>query len=303
MPRAHARPSVDVAARVLATPVLEWAAAGERTGSVLTIARDVCYLRFADVVVALGLLDAPTMPNEVSLGADLGRRIGRFASLVSAGDRARLHPDGIDVGRLRLRWRPHAERWDPRVIAGAWSRDRVRARGETILLDLGVNVPASPAAVTDALARDGIVLARDEVGRSAIASLLRSLSRRDPDDVGRAAARLLGLGAGLTPEGDDLLAAAAVTVVAFGPSVGLDAEAGTRFAEALTPDATGRTTALSATLLALARTGRTIEPVCRLLDLDDDPAAAIERLSTFGHTTGRMYLTGVGATAIALASG
>ncbi len=72
---------------------------------------------------------------------------------------------------------------------------------------------------------------------------------------------------------------------------------------ALTPDPRGRTTSLSATLLALAADGRPLEPVRRLLDLDDDRAwaSAIDRLRGIGHTTGRMYVMGVGATVVALA--
>jgi hypothetical protein len=294
---------MDVPAHMVATPVLEWAFAGERTGSVLTIAREVAYLTFSGVVVALAFSDAPSMPNEVSLGVDHGRDVRGFGSLLRPWDRARLHRHGIDVGRLHVRWpRPRA-RWEPHVNVGAWSRDRVRVRGETVLRHLGFDAMASPAAVADGMAEDGITLARDELGRSVIESLVHSLHRREPEEAGRAAAGMLGLGSGLTPEGDDLLSAAAVTIVALGPSVGLERRRLERLVEALTPDPEGRTTELSGTLLALAAAGRPLEPVGRLLDLDDDrgSATAIDRLSKVGHTTGRVYLTGVGATAVALA--
>ena len=188
--------------------------------------------------------------------------------------------------------------------AGAWSRERVRARGEAILRHAGIDATASPAAVAERMARQGITLARDERGRSAVEALVRSLCRREPEDAARAAEGMLGLGSGLTPEGDDLLAAAAVTVVALGPSVGLERRRLRRLVEALTPDPVGRTTELSSTLLSLAAAGRPLEPAARLLDLDDirGNAMSIHRLSKVGHTTGRVYLTGIGVTAVALAA-
>jgi uncharacterized protein DUF2877 len=294
---------MDVAAYIVATPVLEWASAGERTGSVLTITRNVTYLTFSGIVVALAFSDASLMPNEVSLRVDRGRRVRGFGSLLRPRDQARLHPDGIDVGRLRVRWPQPTARWEPHVKAGTWSRDRVRARGESVLRHLGIDAMASPAELAEAMARAGIVLARDELGRSAVESFFGSLGRRDTEGASRAAAGMLGLGSGLTPEGDDILAAATVTIVALGPSVGIERRTIERLVEALTPDPVGRTTELSGTLLALAAAGRALEPVGRLLDLDDDrgSAAAIDRLSKVGHTTGRMYLTGIGAAAVALA--
>jgi Protein of unknown function (DUF2877) len=303
-PRMPARASTEVAARVVATPVLEWASAAERTGSVLTISRAVTYLTFPVSVVALAFSDAPTMPNEVSLGVDLGRRVGGFGSLVRPGDRARLHRHGVDVGVLQVRWRGRTARWEPRVSAGAWSRERVRARGEAILRHVGIDATASPTEVVDAMTHEGITLARDERGRSALEALVRSIRRREPEEAGRAADGMLGLGSGLTPEGDDVLAAAAVTLVAFGPSVGVEGRRLRRLVEALIPDRRGRTTELSATLLSLAVAGRTLEPAGRLLDLDNDRgvATAIHQLSDVGHTTGRMYLTSIGVTAAALAA-
>jgi hypothetical protein len=293
-----------VAARVVATPVLEWASVGERTGSVLTISRDVTYLTFPGAVVALAFSDVPSMPNEVSLGTDLGHDLRGFGSLLRAGDRARLHRHGIDVGVIQVRWSGPTARWEPKVNTGTWSRDRVRARGERVLRHLGIHATASPSEIVEALAHEGIPLVRDEWGRSAVEALVRSLHRREPEEAHRAADGMLGLGSGLTPEGDDLLAAAAVTAVALGPSVGLEGRRLRRLVAALTPDPVGRTTELSGTLLALAAAGRPLEPVGRLLDLDDDrgTATAIDRLSKIGHTTGRMYLTGVGVTAVAFAA-
>jgi hypothetical protein len=179
----------------------------------------------------------------------------------------------------------------------------VLARGESILRHLRIDVGASADAFAASMVSNGIAVACDERGDRAIVALFRSLRRRSPEDVREAAAALLGLGQGLTPEGDDLLAAAVVTVVALGPSAGLHGRMRRRLVEALAPHPAGRTTALSATLLELAAAGRPLEPVRGLLDLDDDRRCetAIERLLKVGHTTGRVYVTGVGAAAHALA--
>jgi hypothetical protein len=70
-------------------------------------------------------------------------------------------------------------------------------------------------------------------------------------------------------------------------------------------DAAARTTALSATLLALAADGRIVEPVHRLLDLSSDTAwrEALQTLAATGASTGRAYAAAAGAALVALAGG
>ena len=122
---------------------------------------------------------------------------------------------------------------------------------------------------------------RTSSARSAIAT---------PPAAARAADRLIGLGGGLTPEGDDVLAATAAVVVAAGNAVGFAGTERARFVAALVPGRrAARTTALSATLLALAAEGRIVEPVHRLLD--PTPATAwrdaLATLAATGASTGR----------------
>ncbi len=113
---------------------------------------------------------------------------------------------------------------------------------------------------------------------------------------GAAAARLLGRGPGLTPEGDDVLAGAAAGVRALAPAAGVAAAGADALVAALVPaDARARTGALSATLLALAAGGAAPEPVHRLLAAG--PEAARERaladLGRLGASTGRAVAAGV----------
>lgn len=125
-------------------------------------------------------------------------------------------------------------------------------------------------------------------GRVGLAHLERALEAGDASDAGRASDALLGLGPGLTPEGDDVLVGAALAVAAAGRAVGLSPGARQRLAAALCPaDSDRRTTRLSATLLRLAAVGAGPEAMGRVLG--GDGAARLE-LSRLGATSGRALL-------------
>jgi hypothetical protein len=93
-------------------------------------------------------------------------------------------------------------------------------------------------------------------------------------------------------------------VVAVGDATGLAGPARARWLAALAPaDLRDRTTALSATLLALAAEGRIAEPVHPLLDPGDAHwREALVRLEAVGASTGRAYAVAVGATLRLLAA-
>jgi Protein of unknown function (DUF2877) len=114
--------------------------------------------------------------------------------------------------------------------------------------------------------------------------ILRAIGRSDERSWRMPAAdRLLGRGPGLTPEGDDILAATAAVVAAR-------SAARDPWLDALLPhDLRARTTALSATLLELACAGQAIEPLHGLFG--DHWRTALARLLTLGHSTGRAYAT------------
>jgi Protein of unknown function (DUF2877) len=161
-------------------------------------------------------------------------------------------------------------------------------------------------ALVRGLGRVGLATAEDPEGAAGLVLLFRAVRERDPEPAAGAARVLLGRGPGLTPEGDDLLAAVAGTLAVLGPAAGLHGPALTSLLAALTPEP-GRTTALSATLLALAARGLLAEPAGRLLDLG--PAgeaawpAALRRLQRLGHGSGRAYAAGIAAGASLLAAG
>jgi hypothetical protein len=102
---------------------------------------------------------------------------------------------------------------------------------------------------------------------------------------------LVGLGPGLTPAGDDILAAMLVT-----PSATPGAATAVAALVAETARLLTRTTALSATLLRHAAAGRAIPEVTRLVDaLGDagDLAAPTARLVSVGHSSGTALAHGV----------
>lgn len=118
---------------------------------------------------------------------------------------------------------------------------------------------------------------------------------RPPDvPLAEAAARLVGRGPGLTPEGDDVLAGAAAGLRALGPAAGLEPGPLDRLARSLCPpDVRRRTGALAATLLEMAAAeGAAPEPVHRLI-APGDRAAALADLRRLGASTGDAIAAGV----------
>jgi hypothetical protein len=176
------------------------------------------------------------------------------------------------------------------------------------LLPNGVVLTAEPRAGTVALAGAAVwdpTLRLGPPGRGAEllaalgdheAPLARAVAERDADLAGRVAVGLIGRGPGLTPEGDDAVAATAA-VVAAGPwpaaekHAWLAALVGDRLRE--------RTTALSATLLELACAGAAAEPLHGVL-AGYRWRSALTRLLRIGHSTGRVYAVNAAAAACAL---
>jgi Protein of unknown function (DUF2877) len=120
-------------------------------------------------------------------------------------------------------------------------------------------------------------------GDPRVDGLADALVARDAAAACAEAERLIGLGPGLTPEGDDLVAGAlAISAVLHGELPGV-----------MPNDLRARTTRLSATLLELAARGAVMQPVHELLT--PDWRAALRRLARVGHSTGRAYAAGAGA--------
>ena len=146
-------------------------------------------------------------------------------------------------------------------------------------------VPPIPArAGRPALALHPALGATDPVRDELPAAALVLLADADPACV----RDLLGLGSGLTPLGDDVLAGWLAALVAA------DHPARHPVAAEVTRLAPTRTTLLSATLLACAVRGEVLPEYAAVVRaLDRDPTAEVDRLVAVGHTSGRGMLLGL----------
>lgn len=258
-----------VAASTVLRPVLERAS----TGRVLAVFPTAVYLEVGDGswsdVVALVTSDGLRLPLAAVLAQTSAAR--PFA-VHSAGDDVSVAAAGLQVGPVRYvagRW------WSPRAaVPGMPDPQAVTDLGEALV----AATPAHETAVERALS-------------AAIEDLRTALGSDDAARACAAADAVLGLGPGLTPSGDDLLAGLLVACH------GLHGEATTaELGRHLTARATGRTTALSAALLRCAATGAAAAPV---LDLVDAVAGrrplgpALHGLLAVGHTSGHDTARGV----------
>jgi len=141
----------------------------------------------------------------------------------------------------------------------------------------------------------------DDVEVTRLATLVRAIGEQDPARAAQAAHGLLGLGAGSTPTGDDLLAGLLAGIALLAPAVEAHTGAPDRATLALVADLAAEvvdasdtaTTALSAVLLRHAVAGEISRPAARLLvaltreSPRDALAAALTELLTVGSLSGR----------------
>ena len=188
----------------------------------------------------------------------------RVSGKVLAAGPLRIDLEGLEVVDLRLRRRP------PRV----------------------------PADAVMHLVQFSESLAGQDPFDQKLGAALRSFSDGgDPREL----ASLVGLGAGLTPSGDDALVGALAALDAdFASAAQTLALLRQALVEALPVPLEARTTRLSAQMLRAAADGLYAEPVLALLDAlareDTSPAPverAAEELSRLGHRSGRDTLLGI----------
>ncbi|MGZ4631904.1 MAG: oxamate carbamoyltransferase subunit AllH family protein [Actinomycetes bacterium] len=231
--------------------------ADERAGRVLGVFPSAVYVALGDDLLALETHDALRLPCAVVLPA---RTVDRPFTRVRPGDRVLAHAAELTVGPVTVevvRW------WRPRRPRTTETYDVARlSRLDASLPDLSPSVAGPLAALRRALATGA--------------------------DLATSAQGLLGLGAGLTPEGDDVLAGLLVTLQSRRPTRPL----AHRLGEAVTALAGSRTTAVSAALLRHAADGYSTP---RLVDVVDGLGAevpdgalrdAVVRLLAVGHTSG-----------------
>ncbi|WP_166355086.1 DUF2877 domain-containing protein [Phytoactinopolyspora limicola] len=230
-----------------------------RTGQIVASTRSLVAVHIPGGQPALAVLatrDAVRLPGAMLLAGPL--------PVVSAGA-----PAVIGDGWLRL---PTVS-----VTVGRWLPDaplRISHPARCAAQATRCPEPTLDAAVRQATERFAVAL------------------RGGRDELDAAVGGLLGLGPGLTPAGDDVLAGALVTLSAAGAGRATELAASVDTADPLT-----RTTAVSAGLLAHAADAYGVPPLTALLAALDtpgaDPLPAYRRLLDVGHTSGAALYAGV----------
>lgn len=245
------------------------------------------YLRTSAGIVSVVAPGAVRLPNAVLCSdADHAKAVRH------AGDDAvRVGDGGVWFGPLLLevgRW------WDPvprlrGTDPGTLSRS-LRAMRSGLPAWPEPFEPSDDEAAgtvpTAALAR------RLSAGRRVLAAALAGEA-----PLPQAAAELVGLGPGLTPAGDDLLAGTIAGLVIFGRA--LDSTAAVQAGRLLGAEVSaraGRTTPLAADLSGHATAGAVAQPigaVCHALVGQRPLRPALDRLLAVGHTSGRDLAEGL----------
>ncbi|WP_223166337.1 DUF2877 domain-containing protein [Nonomuraea sp. SYSU D8015] len=218
-------------------------------------------------VIAVITGEATRLPNSVLLAGPLPH--------VTVGDDAYVGDRAVDLGPLSLRVRRW---WDPAPPLGPI--DRARLAGAAAILTR----PSDPA--------PGLA------GNGAVASLAAACAKGWLLGAVSAAEQLVGLGPGLTPSGDDVLAALLVTLRHLGTATGAERAVWLAdwLAATVTYDARTRTTPLSATLLHCAARGEAspeLLAVLRGIAGGQALEPALRRLRRLGHTSGADLAQGV----------
>lgn len=218
-------------------------------------------------VIAVITGAATRLPNSVLLSGELPH--------VTVGDDASVGDGTVELGRLSLRARRY---WDPAPPLGPV--DLVRLAQAVPLLS---PVKERPPGL---------------LGNGAVSLLAEGCASGSLVGALTAAEQLVGLGPGLTPSGDDVLAGLMVTLRHVGAAarVGRAVWLADWLAAAVTFDAGTRTTPISATLLHCAARGEAspeVTAVLRALAGRGALEPALRRLRRLGHTSGADLAQGV----------
>jgi hypothetical protein len=259
-----------------------------RPGQVLGVFPTAVYVGFSadegSDLVAVETADGLRLPRAVTVAAASSARPQRA---VRIGDDAHVGDGRLDIGPLALdvvRW------WWPRrpgTISSSTTSTGTSTGYDDARLDAVARLlPALPADLEDRLG-----------------SLTRVLETSGSADLPDAVTALLGLGAGLTPQGDDVLAGLLVGLAAAPRARPL----AHRLGDVVTGLAASRTTTLSAALLRDAADGFAVPALVDLVDgLHEDShrttgprtlADVVVRLLAVGHTSGAALAHGAVAAA------
>ncbi|RKS74551.1 uncharacterized protein DUF2877 [Actinomadura pelletieri DSM 43383] len=282
--RPGGRPPTAGAAGLTLRPLLD---PPRRAARVIAVFPSAVYLEMRGGpeprVLAVVTSDAHRLPNAVVIVAT--RREQPFRS-VREGRDAWVGEGRVEAGPLNVRVRRW---WDPSAPLGPM---------RPATLEDGVRALEARLARAGALADTGLTGGGlgDHPDPAALAACCAA---GDLAGAVEAAERIVGLGPGLTPSGDDVLCGLLVTLRLVGDAVRYGEDAvwlADWLGAAVTADAGTRTTALAATLLhcaAAGAAGAEVAAVLRCVAGDEPPDTAVRRLLAVGHTSGTDLAHGV----------
>jgi hypothetical protein len=204
------------------------------------------------------------------------------AAAYVAGDALSIPPPPIRV------WRPEAPRAGaPAAAALRQGARRLRKNAASLGAPQGFGAWVTGKPLAFPLAGAG----------KAADALAEACGRDDADAAADAASALLGLGAGLTPSGDDLVGGAFFARAALAAASGADGAAWRTAAARVRAAATDATNPISAALLGDLLEGHgwsALHDLVTALSADDDSRAftAARRLRSLGHSSGWDLLAG-----------
>lgn len=292
--------------------------------TVLQVHPDACNLvAEPDYLVALVRPQAGAGP--FSIVVDLAERRDGFTEFTAEAGRAEVHDGMLILGSLRIRlegvelWQPRPA-WEalrnsgnlPRWLGPLAELLQVQAPPDSLAEGLEAILGGRSAkdAASGDLGREPPHIAASDLGwgvlQAAVAGgrdLIVALAQGDLKSVAGAAGRLAGLGAGLTPAGDDFLVGAMLALWSRADP-GWAEQAGRALLQAAGP----RTNRISRAWLAAAAAGQAGEAwhaLVRAMIDQADPAVrqAAGRIIRQGHTSGADALTGYLAVASKTAPG
>ena len=241
----------------------------------------VAYFRTSSEVFAVLTASAAALPCALVLapGRALPGSLGPGVAVLVGGGRVRWRNagGGTDAAVVPTRWWPA-----PQVLTEMIDVDFTRATAELI------------AALGRHTLPDGVA--------QALADAADAMAARAPERAARHLVRVLGVGPGLTPSGDDAAAGLLLTARALAAtSAALDQVE--QIGQVVADVALERTTSISAALLRHAAAGRAAQVVVNAIAAvagGSPSTAALERLLRLGHTSGADTAAGVLAAVRAL---
>lgn len=231
-----------------------------QSGTLLGTSSHAAWIGIGDEVIVLSDRAAVRLPNGVELAVD---EVGRW---IHTDDAVSIGDGIITIGQLQA----VARRWfDPRPSLG-------RCRFEALQANLA------------RLGRRTLVPVDQE--------LLGAFRSRSPERMLDRSMELLGLGRGLTPEGDDIIAGAIASHLLLAGAVGQTINHFDGFIEPLLEFSRTRTTSFSASLIRHAAAGRVSTPFARVLEAvtgRGNLELATDRLLAVGHSSGAALVAGI----------